>query len=86
MDGDREFGELSARVEALQENFLDFRAEMRRGLAELNEGVRDRLNVHSKRLGQLERWRSYIAGALVALAALWTFIKGILPILWTSRP
>lgn len=71
MDGERDFGELKARVEGLQESFLDFRAEMRRGLAELNEGVRARLDLHSKRLGQLERWRSWIAGALAMLAVVW---------------
>lgn len=85
-DSNRELGELTARVEGLREGFLDFRTEMRGSFGELNQTIKERLDTHSMRLGRLERWRSFIAGSLAALAALWAMIKGILPIFWTPRP
>ncbi len=80
MDSEREFGELKARVEGLQASFTDFRSEMRQGLAELNRGVKERLDMHSRRLGNLERWRSWTAGALAMLAIVW-----MIAVAWWKR-
>lgn len=86
MNDDRAFGEVKAKVEALQDSFLDFRAEIRASLAEMNASLKERLDLDSARLGRLERWRAFIAGSLAALATLWALIKGVLPVFWTPRP
>lgn len=75
MDDDRALGELTAKVEALQAAFVDFRdetrKEMRRSTAELKAMIvqasgHERLNDHSRRLGNLERWRSGIVAVISA--------------------
>ena len=85
MDGEREFGEVKARVDALAESFGDFRTEMRSTMLGLRNDVTERLNMHSRRLGMLERWRSYIAGGLAVMSAVLIFGKWLVSILW-SRP
>ena len=89
---DREVGEIRVRLDGLTANFEDFRAEARQGraevlgmIAQLGDRMGHRLDDHSKRLGALERWRSYIAGALAVLAVMLAVVQ-FLPILagWAS--
>ena len=85
MDGEREFGEVKAKVDALAESFVDFRTEMRATLMGLRGDVTERLNIHSRRLGVLERWRSYTAGGFAVLAAMLLFGKWLVSLLFTRQ-
>lgn len=92
-DSERDLGELRAKVEALREAFIDFRAEDRRNHADERKAIEDlgekiigRLDGYGQRIRKLELWRSAVLGAVAALAALWGLVKGILPMLWTLRP
>ena len=82
MDSEREFGEVKAKVDALADSFMDCRAELRVGLMGLRTDVAARLDNHSRRLGALERWRSYMAGGLAALMAMVMAGKWLLSFVW----
>ena len=88
MGADHELGELSARVQGLENSLADFRAESRQAVREIKtiitQTVNDRLNDHSRRLRGLERWRSYIAGGLAVLAAVLTFGKWLVSFLFVG--
>ena len=79
MGVEREVGELKSKLDALSASFEDFREEMRRWQNGSFARLIDRLDSHSKRLGALERWRSWLAGGLAMLgllwAALWSWAK-----------
>lgn len=73
MDGGYE--RLETKIDGLAETFKDFRDDTRRWQTEMSTTITKRLDVHSGRLGSLERWRSWITGALAMLAGVWAVFQ-----------
>ena len=77
MDAEREFGELTAKVEGISVRLDEVRTDMRDGFARLETALQARLEKHSQRLGALEQWRNWLAGAIsaVGLKTLWELFR-----------
>lgn len=90
MDGyDRELGALTERVNGLGAALAEHRQEHHRTHLELKamilhlgDSVTKRQDGHERRIGALERWRSYIAGGLAVLATVLTFGKWLVGLMW----
>lgn len=64
---ERELGQLQTDVRHLLEGQARLETQMDNGFADLKEQFSTRLDIHSKRLGVLERWKAWIMGALAVL-------------------
>ena len=80
LEGERAFGRLEGRVDELIRAVEQDRAERRELDAKLfgTDGGGGVLTRMSSRIGSLERWRSFVAGALAAIAAAVTWVTSII--------
>lgn len=85
-NGGQDFGRLEGTVAALVTTVGDLRDETRKSLSDLRDetrqefkDLREILKDHVKRIGSLEKWRTFLAGAWVVVAAVLTWVASWWP-------
>lgn len=77
-------GELRAEMRALLRAFEAHRDEARQWQRDILDRLTARLDAHSKRIGNLERWRAWILGAVAAIGTMLMAASGALKTIWSG--